>query len=93
MVARKTAKNAKRLLLALGLALLLPGMAAAADFGSADDSLWGRLADPAALIARLWDGLTSIWTSGASIDPNGEGPDGAGVCPRPDCGASIDPNG
>ena len=87
-------RNAKRFLLALGLALLLPGVAGAAGFGpAAEDSLWGRLAEPAALFARLWEGLTSLWTSGASIDPNGEGPDGAGTCVGPDCGASIDPNG
>jgi hypothetical protein len=93
MVACKTGKNAKRFLLALGLALLLPGMAGAAGFGPVDDSLWGRLADPEALFARIWDDLTDLWTSGASIDPNGEGPDGAGSCVGPDCGASIDPNG
>lgn len=93
MIARTTGKNAKRFLLALGLALLLPGMAGAAGFGTADDSLWGRLADPAELFARLWDGLTDVMTSGASIDPNDEGPDGAGACVVPDCGASIDPNG
>jgi hypothetical protein len=84
--------NAKHLLLALGLILLLPGMAGAAGFGPVDDSLWGKLADPAALAARIWEGLTSIWTGGGSIDPNGgEGVNGSGS--GGDGGGSIDPNG
>lgn len=88
-------RNAKRFLLALGLALLLPGVAGAAGSGpAAEDSLWGRLADPAAFFARVWEGLTSLWTSGASIDPNGaDDPNGAATCAGPECGASIDPNG
>jgi hypothetical protein len=86
------AKNAKRWLLAVVLALLLPGAAGAADFGPANDSFW-RLANPAALFGRLWEGLTSLWAAGPSIDPNGEGAEGVGVCSGSDCGASIDPNG
>lgn len=84
-------KIGKRFLLALGLVLLLPGMARAADFGPAEDSFWGRLADPAAFFARAWDELTSLWTSSASIDPTGEEP--GTVCVGTQCGASIDPNG
>lgn len=93
MVAWKIRRtNGKRFLLALGLVLLLPGMAGAADFGPAEDSFWGRLADPAELFARVWDGLTSLWTSGPSIDPNGGESNGA-ACTGNDCGPSIDPNG
>jgi hypothetical protein len=104
MVARKIGKHAKRLLLAAGLALLLPGVAGAAGFGPAEPSFW-EWAQPAALFGRLWDGLTGLWTSGgAATDPNGEGTNGgatapggegangAGVCVG-DCGPSIDPNG
>jgi hypothetical protein len=87
-------KNAKRLLLALGLALLLPGVAGAADFGRVERSFWEDWANPAELAARLlesWGELTGLWTSGGSIDPNGT--DGAGVCVGSDCGGSIDPHG
>lgn len=87
------AKHAKRFLLVLGLVLLLPGMVGAAGFEPAGPSFWEGLADPAALLGRLWDGLTGVLTSGASIDPNGEDTSGAGVCVGSDCGASIDPNG
>jgi hypothetical protein len=91
------AKNAKRLVLAVGLALLLPAMAGAAGFGSIDDSSWGALT----FFSRAWEGLTSLWTGGGSIDPNGEGtngggsidPNGLGACVPGDCGGSIDPNG
>jgi len=89
-------KNAKRILVAAGLALLLPGVAGAAGFGpAAEPSFWAGLANPAELLARIWDGwdgLASLWTSGMTIDPNGGG-DGAGVCPGGDCGPTIDPNG
>lgn len=85
------AKNTKRLVLAVGLALLLPGAAGAAGFGVAGDSLWGRLADPAEVIARFWDGVTSLWTGGGSVDPNG-GPT-SGAQAGGDGGGSIDPNG
>jgi hypothetical protein len=85
------AKHAKRFLLVLGLVLLLPGMVGAAGLKSepAQHSFWE---DSAAVLGRLWDGLTDALMSGASIDPNGKdpGPNGA-LCP--DCGASIDPNG
>jgi hypothetical protein len=77
-------KNAKRFLLALGIALL-PGVAGAAGFGGGGGSFWGRLADPMELLGRAWDGLTSLWTGGGSVDPNG----GAGT----DGGGSVDPNG
>ena len=85
-------KIGKRFLLALGLVLLLPGMAGAADVGPAEDSFWGRLADPTELFARVWGELTGLWTSGTSAGPNGEEP-GAAVCVGTECGASIDPNG
>ena len=85
------AKHAKRFLLVLGLVLLLPGVVGAAGFDTAEHSFWEGLANPAALLGRFWDGLTDVLAGGASIDPNGEGPNGAGVCA--DCGASIDPNG
>ena len=88
MVARKIGK---RFLLALGLALLLPGMAGAVDFAPAEDSFWGALADPAAFLARAWDELAILWTDAASIDPNGG--ENNGACVGHDCGASIDPNG
>jgi hypothetical protein len=72
-------RNAKRFLIAVGLALLLPGMAGAAGFGPVQDSLWE------AFVSRLWDGLVSVWTSGGPVDdPDGEGTNGGG---------SIDPNG
>lgn len=87
------AKHAKRFLLVLGLVLLLPGVVGAAGFDAAEPSFWEGLADPVALLGRMWDGLTGVLTSGASIDPNGTGPNGAGVCVGGDCGASIDPNG
>ena len=96
-------RNAKRLLLVLGLALLLPGTAGAAGFGLAEPSFWSGAA---ALFDRLWDGLTADWTNGGSIDPNGgEGTDnggsidpngglsGVGFCRSEDCHATIDPNG
>lgn len=93
-------KNAKRFLLALGIALL-PSVAGAAGFGAAGDSFWGRMADPMALFGRLWEGVTSIWTGGGSVDPNGtgEGTNGGGsVDPNGaqgsgDGGGSVDPNG
>lgn len=105
MVAQKMGRNAKRLLLlVVGLALLLPGAAGAADFGREEASFWAW-ASPAALFDRLWeswDGLTGLWTNGGAIDPFGEGTDGAGsvdpnggtngACFR-DCGPTIDPNG
>jgi hypothetical protein len=96
MVARKIGKTAKRFLLALGLALLLPGVAGAAGFGAAEPSFWEDWANPAALVARLWEsweGLTGVWTNSGSIDPNGDGTNGAVVCTGGDCGGSIDPNG
>jgi hypothetical protein len=96
MVARKIGKTAKRFLLALGLALLLPGAAGAAGSGAAEPSFWEDWANPAALVARLWESwgeLTGVWTNGDSIDPNGEGTNGAGSCAGSDCGPSIDPNG
>ncbi len=81
------AKNLKRFLLVLGIALLLPGGAGAADSGAVERSLWE---DGAAFFARVWDGLTGVWTGSGPIgDPNGlgEGTDGG------DGGGSIDPNG
>lgn len=92
-------KNAKRLVLAFGLALLIPGVAGAAGFGTMERSFWGGLADPAAVFARVWEGLAGLWTGGGSIDPNGESADGGGsidpngLCAGSDCGSSIDPNG
>jgi hypothetical protein len=87
------AKNAKRFLLVAGLSLLLPGIAGAAGFGrAAEPSFWEALSDPAGFLARVWNNLTGIETSGASIDPNG-GMNGGAVCTNGDCGASIDPNG
>jgi hypothetical protein len=87
-------KNAKRILAAASFALLLPGAAGAAGFGAeAEPSFWAKLASPMELAGRIldgWDGLSSLWTAGMTIDPNGDG-NGAGVCP--DCGATIDPNG
>jgi hypothetical protein len=83
-------KNMKRLVLAVGLALLLPGAAGAAGFGAAGDSFWGRLADPVEAFARFWDGLTSVWTGGGSVDPNGGT---SGAQSGGDGGGSIDPNG
>jgi hypothetical protein len=86
--AHMVAKNANRFLLALGLALLLPGAAGAADFGRVERSFLEDWANPAELAARLWESwgeLTGVWAGGGSIDPNGgEGTDGGG---------SIDPNG
>jgi hypothetical protein len=98
------AKNAKRLILVVGLALLAPGVAGAAGVGSVEPSFWGELADSTALFSRAWERLASLWTGGGSIDPNGEGTNGgasidpnggvngSGACVG-DCGASIDPNG
>lgn len=92
MVAR--GKNAKRFVLAAGFALLLPGMAGAAGSGPAERSFWEDWANPAALLARVWEGLVGVWTDGSSIDPpTGEGVNGGGTCPGSDCGGSIDPNG
>ena len=92
MVSKKT----KRLVLAVGLALLLPGAAGAAGFGVAGNSFWGRLGDPVEIFARLWDGVTSLWTGGGSVDPNGN-PNGGGPTSGSqgggDGGGSIDPNG
>jgi len=98
MVARNR-KNAKRLLLVIGLALL-PGAAGAADFGASKPSFW-EWANPSALFGRFWDGLgdlTGLWTNGGSIDPNGgEGTDNGGsIDPNgaeSDSGGSIDPHG
>lgn len=88
-------KNMKRLVLAVGLTLLLPGAAGAAGFGAAGDSFWRQLADPVEAFARFWDGLTSAWMGGGSIDPNGNptggGPNGAQG--NGDGGGSVDPNG
>lgn len=100
-----TSKNARRFVLAAAIALL-PGVAGAAGFGPTTESFWGRLADPGAFLAQVWQGLTGAWqASGGSIDPNGgDTPDGGGsidpnggvngatVCPG-ECGGSIDPNG
>ena len=90
-------KKAKRFLVAAGLALLLPGVAGAADFGPMGDSFWGGL------FGQVWEGLTGVWTAGGSIDPNGmDGADAGGsIDPNGglngacvgDCGPSIDPNG
>ena len=84
-------KIGKRFLLALGLVLLLPGMAAAADASPAENSFWERLADPGAFFARVWGELANLWTSGSSTNPNGE--EAGAACVGPECGASIDPNG
>lgn len=84
-------KKMKRLVLAVGLALLLPGAAGAAGFGMAGDSFWGRLADPVEVFTRFWDGVASLWMGGGSVDPNGKpesGAQGGG-----EGGGSIDPNG
>ena len=101
-------KNAKRLLLVLSLALLLPGTAGAAGFGAAEPSFWE---ESAAIFSRFWEswtGLTGLWTSGGSIDPHGGagtngdgggsidpngGLNGAGACTAGDCGITVDPNG
>jgi len=88
-------KTAKRFVLAAGFALLLPGMAGAAGFGPAEPSFWGGLANPAALVARIWDGwegLMSLWTAGMTVDPNGNG-NGAGACTGGGCDTTTDPNG
>lgn len=87
------AKNAKRLVLAVGLALLVPGMAGAAGFSPINDSFWE------ALLARAWDGLTSVWASAGTSNPQGNQGTNTGATIDPngacagDCGASIDPNG
>ena len=88
-------KNMKRLVLAVGLALLLPGAAGAAGFGAAGDSCWRQMADPVEAFARFWDGLTSVWTGGGSVDPNGNptGGETNGAQGDGDGGGSIDPNG
>ncbi len=94
-------RNAKRLLLVVGLALLLPGAAGAAGFGPAEPSFWSW-SGAAALFDRLWEGwgeLTGVATNGGSIDPNGGGttenggsidPHGGGTTEN---GGSIDPHG
>lgn len=85
-------KNMKRLVLAVGLTLLLPGAAGAAGFGVAGDSFWGRLGDPVEVFARFWEGVASVWTGGGSVDPNGGGPTN-GAQGGGDGGGSVDPNG
>ena len=93
-------KNVKRFVLASAVALLLPGAAGAAGFGPVTESFWGRMADPGAFLAQLWQGLTGAWqASGGSIDPNGGATTNGGgsIDPNggdnPDGGGSVDPNG
>ena len=88
-------KTVKRFVLAVGFALLLPGMAGAAGFGPAEPSFWEDwAAKPAALLARVWEGwegLMSLGTAGMTIDPNGEG-SGTGSCTCGECGPATDPD-
>lgn len=72
-------KNAKRFLLAVAI-VLLPGVAGAAGFGAEGGSFWSSF------FGRLWEGVTSVWTGGGSVDPNGGGEGTNG-------GGSVDPNG
>jgi hypothetical protein len=88
-------KTAKRFVLAVGFALLLPGVAGAAGFRPAERSFWEDWENPAALFARIWESweeLTGVWMTGGSIDPNGEGPDRPEACAGSDCTPVIDPN-
>jgi hypothetical protein len=92
-------KTAKRFVLAAVLALLLPGVAGAAGFdpaelSSAEPSFWEDwAAKPAAFFARVWEGLTGVWTAGVPAGPGDEGADRPDTCVGTDCGPSIDPNG